>query len=48
MENILASLIVIVGATVIALLTGVLKVEFLNKKERKEKGNLVINGKKIF
>ncbi|UGO50880.1 hypothetical protein PQE70_gp027 [Bacillus phage vB_BanS_Nate] len=48
MSEVLATLIVMGGMIGIGLLTGGLKIKFLNKKERAEgKGGLVINGKKI-
>lgn len=49
MPEILATLIVWGGMIGIGLLTGVLKVKFLSKEERKQgKGGLFINGRKVF
>jgi len=49
MSEVLATLIVFGGMIGIGLLTGALKIKFLNKKERAEgKGGLYINGRKIF
>jgi hypothetical protein len=49
MENILATLITMGGIVGIGLLTGVLKIKFLSKEERRQgKGGLYINGRKIF